>query len=94
MSLLKDAQTFNPRIRAYAILNKAFSRGSDNIDAAAILREYPDHWSYVDAPIGNRKAFSNAFGGGYAVTEYQPKDPKAIGEITLLHRRLFDTKKT
>jgi chromosome partitioning protein len=93
VTLLKDARPFNPGIRAYAVLNKAFPRGSDNIEAAAILREYPEHWSYVDAPIGNRKAFSNAFGGGYAVTEYQPKDPKAIGEITLLYRRVFDTKK-
>ena len=45
VALLKDAQPFNPGIRAYAVLNKAFSRGSDNIEAAAILREYPEHWS-------------------------------------------------
>src|SRR3712207_5034426 len=62
--------------------------------AACLLLEYGvSSASYLDAPIGNRKAFSNAFGGGYAVTEYQPKDSKAIGEITLLYRRLFDTKK-
>lgn len=94
VALLKDARPFNPGIRACAVLNKAFPRGSDNIEAAAILREYPEHWTYLDAPIGNRKAFSNAFGGGYAVTEYQPKDPKAIGEITLLYRRVFDTRKS
>jgi hypothetical protein len=50
--------------------------------------------SHLADAIGNRKAFSNAFGGGYAVTECQPKDHKAIGEITHLYRRLFDTKKT
>jgi len=92
--LLKDARPFNPGIRAFAILNKAFSCGTDNIEAAGILREYPEYWVYLADAIGNRKAFSNAFGGGYAVTEYQPKDHKAIGEITHLYRRLFDTKNT
>ena len=94
VALLKDARPFNPGIRAFAVLNKAFSRGPDNIEAAGILREYPEYWAYLADAIGNRKAFSNAFGGGYAVTEYQPKDHKAIGEITHLYRRLFDTKKT
>src|SRR5687768_2675402 len=94
VALLKDARPFNPGMRACAVLNKAFSRGNDNIEAAGILREYPEHWSYLADAIGNRKAFSNAFGGGYAVTEYQPKDHKAIGEISQLYRRLFDTKKS
>jgi chromosome partitioning protein len=93
VALLKDAKPFNPNIRAYAVLNKAFSRGNDNIDAASILREYPDHWSYLADAIGNRKAFSNAFGAGYAVTEYQTRDQKAIEEIMQLYRRLFTTRK-
>jgi chromosome partitioning protein len=93
VALLKDAHPFNPGIRAYAVLNKSFPRGSDNIEAGAILREYPDHWTYLDTPIGSRKAFSNAFGGGYAVTEQLPKDPKAIKEITRLYRHIFDTRK-
>ena len=93
VALLKDAHPFNPGIRAYAVLNKSFPRGSDNIEAGAILREYPNHWTYLDTPIGSRKAFSNAFGDGYAVTEQQPKDPKAIKEITRLYRHIFDTRK-
>jgi chromosome partitioning protein len=92
VALLKEAQAFNPSVRAYAIINKAFPRGSDNVEAAALLQEYPDHWTYVDTPIGNRKAFSNAFGGGYAVTEYQPKDSKAMAEIRSLYRYIFDTR--
>jgi hypothetical protein len=35
-----------------------------------MLREYPEHWAYLETPIGTRKVFSNAFGGGYAITEY------------------------
>jgi chromosome partitioning protein len=89
--LLKDARAFNPKLRAYAIINKAFPRGSDNRDAAEMLLEYLEHWTYVETPIGTRKAFSNAFGSGYAITEYQPRDAKAIAEMMALYRYLFDT---
>jgi chromosome partitioning protein len=90
--LLKEARMFNPHLNAYAIINKAFSRGADNAEAAAILQEYPDYWMYLETLIGNRKAFSNAFGGGQAVMEYQPKDTKAMKEMRALYRHLFDTK--
>jgi chromosome partitioning protein len=91
VALLKEAREFNRRLRAYAVINKAFPRSSDNREAADMLREYPEHWAYLDTPIGTRKAFSNAFGGGYAVTEYQPKDAKAIAEMMALYRHIFDT---
>ncbi len=90
--LLKEARMFNPHLQASAIINKAFSRGSDNAEAAAILQEYPDYWIYLETLIGNRKAFSNAFGSGQAVMEYQPKDTKALKEMRALYRHLFDTK--
>src|SRR5262245_38699483 len=90
LALLQEARAFNRALRAYAVINKAFARGSDNRDAAEMLREYPAQWTYVEAPIGTRKAFSNAFGGGYAITEYQPKDAKAIAEMMVLYRYLFD----
>jgi chromosome partitioning protein len=90
VTLLKEARAFNRGLQAYAMINKAFPRGSDNRDAADMLREYPEHWAYLDTPIGTRKAFSNAFGGGYAVTEYQPRDAKAIAEMMALYRHLVD----
>jgi len=91
IALLKEARAFNPGLRASAVLNKAFPRGSDNAEAAALLRESPEQWTYLATPIGTRKAFSNAFGGGYAVTEYQPKDAKAIAELTALYQHVFHT---
>jgi chromosome partitioning protein len=91
VALLKEARPFNPHLRAYAVINKAFSRGSDNREAADILRDYPEYWTYLDAPVGIRKALSNAFGGGYGVTEYQPKDAKAVAELTALYRHIFNT---
>ena len=87
-----EARAFNPELRAYALLNKAFPRGSDNRDAAEMLRESPEQWTYLDTPIGTRKAFSNAFGAGYAITEYQPRDAKAIAEMRALYQHLFDAR--
>jgi chromosome partitioning protein len=91
VTLLKEASAFNPLLRSYAVINKAFPRGSDNVETALLLQEYADHWTYLDAPIGNRKAFSNAFGIGAAVTEYQPSDTKAIKEIRTLYKHIFHT---
>jgi cellulose biosynthesis protein BcsQ len=81
-------------MRVYAFINKAFSSGSDNDDAAAILQEHPDYWQYLDTPIGNRKAFSSAFGKGYSITEHAPKDAKATNEMMALYLHIFDAEKT
>jgi cellulose biosynthesis protein BcsQ len=94
ITLLKDAQPFNPDMRVYAFINKAFSSGSDNADAAAILQEHPEYWLYLDTTIGNRKAFSSAFGKGNAITEHTPKDAKAINEMMTLYLHIFDAGKT
>jgi chromosome partitioning protein len=91
IALLNEARAFNPRLSAAALLNKAFPRGSDNREAAALLQEHPDQWRYLATPLGTRKAFSNAFGGGYAITEYQPKDVKAIAEMMALYQHVYDT---
>ena len=90
-ALIDAARTFNPLLQAVSFLNMAFPRGTDNAEAAAYLRERAAHWTYLDQPIGMRKAFSNAFGQGYTVTEFIPKDPKAIREMTALYRQIFGT---
>jgi len=89
IQLLTEARALNPRLQAFTVLNKAFPRGSDNVEAAAVLQKSPEAWHYLDVPIGARKAFSNAFGGGDAVTEYHPKDAKAITEMQALYGLLF-----
>ena len=45
---------------------------------------------FIDTPIGSRKAFSNAAAQGLAVTELHPQDPKAVDEIQILYRYIFD----
>ena len=90
IALLKEARPFNPDLRAYAIINKAFPSGSDNIEAANMLQEHLDYWNYLDTPIGNRKAFSTAFGRGLAVSEVLPRDRKAVAEMTALFVHTFE----
>ena len=89
IALLKEARPFNPDLCAYAVINKAFPSGSDNIEAANMLQEHLDYWNYLDTPIGNRKAFSTAFGKGLAVSEVLPRDRKAVAEMTALFAHTF-----
>lgn len=87
--LVEEAKAFNETLRAYCCINRADSRGNDNAEAAAIALETPQ-LTYIDAPLGNRKAFRTAAAQGLAVVEVKPTDPKAIAEIELLYKHLFN----
>ena len=89
IALLKEARPFNPNLHAYVFINKAFPSGSDNLEAAGMLQERLDHWEYLETPVGNRKAFSTAFGKGLAVTEMTPRDHKAVAEMKALFDHTF-----
>ena len=86
--LVKEAREVNDQIRAIAVLNAADAQGSDNDDAAAALAEI-EGITYLPCVIVRRKAFPNAAATGRAVIEHQPKDAKAIEEITALAAALF-----
>ena len=88
--LVEEARAFNENLQAVCIINRADAKGSDNSDAAAIAKDTPG-LEFVDAPLGNRKAFRSAASNGLAVTEFKPSDSKAIAEIKKLYKLLFDT---
>lgn len=90
--LVAEMQTANRKLKAVTFLNRADSRGTDNDDAAEVLQESAT-LSFIDTPLGTRKAFSNASAQGLAVTELRPEDPKAIEEMRVLGRYVFDIKK-
>jgi chromosome partitioning protein len=71
------------------MINRADAKGADNQEAADIAREIPG-LDYIDAPLGNRKAFRSAASQGLTVTESKPTDPKAIKELKTLYKLLFD----
>jgi chromosome partitioning protein len=87
--LIAEARQVNPRLRVVTVLNRLFPRGADNVAAAEALQGYAGTWQYLDTPIGTRKVFSNAFGGGLTVEEYPQKDRKAITEMRALYATLF-----
>jgi chromosome partitioning protein len=80
--LIGEAQAMNKRLDAMVMLNMADPSGQDNRDAAEMLSGTPIR--YLDAPVGNRKAFSNAGSAGKSVLEMQPRDPKACRELEAL----------
>ncbi|HLP81261.1 MAG TPA: AAA family ATPase [Nitrosomonas sp.] len=88
-SLVEEARAFNQNIKAVCVINRADAKGSDNAEAASIAKEIPG-LDFVDAPLGNRKAFRSAAAQGLAVIEVKPADSKAISEIKKLVRYLFN----
>jgi chromosome partitioning protein len=89
--LVEEMRTANPSLKAYTFLNRTDPRGADNEDAGEVLRETKT-LTFINTPLGTRKAFSNAAAQGLAVTELKPQDPKATEEILILYRYLFDIK--
>ena len=87
--LVEEMRTANPELTAYAFINRADPRGHDNEDAAEYIRE-AEGLEFLDAPLGSRKAFSNAAAHGQAVTELKPQDPKATNEMLTLFQRVFN----
>ena len=79
--LVTEAREFNRSLRAVAVLNAADARGTDNKDAAALLRA-SDALELAPAVIVRRKAFPNAAAEGLSVSEYSdPKARKEFGEL-------------
>jgi chromosome partitioning protein len=87
--LVEEARPFNPELKALCLINRADSQGKDNVEAATIAQETAG-LNYLDAPLGNRKAFRSAAAQGLAVTEVRPTDAKAVKEMKQLYKHLFD----
>lgn len=94
-TLVDEARSVRDGLRALAVLNMADpgERSTDNIDAAAAVADVTQ-FEYVAAPVRRRKAFANASGGGLAVTELSPKDPKACAELDALFALVFNSQVT
>lgn len=90
-TLIEEMSQANPKLKAYSFLNRVDPRGTDNQDAENFLKDN-ETVSFINAPIGVRKAFGNAAAQGLAVTELKPQDEKAIAEMTQLYRFVFEGK--
>lgn len=90
-ALVNEMMAANSELKALTFINRADPRGQDNADAAEILKD-ADILSFIDTPLGARKAFSNAAAAGLSVAELKPQDEKATEEMMILCRYVFDTK--
>ena len=87
-TLIQEIRTVNPALQAFAFINRGDPSGTDNIEAGQLLQE-KEEITYLDTPIGSRKAFGKAAAQGRAVTELHPSDTKAKREITALYDAIF-----
>jgi chromosome partitioning protein len=92
-ALVEEMRAANSTLRAFTFLNRADPRGQDNAEAEELLKEN-SALTFINTPLGSRKAFSNAAAQGLAAIELRPPDPKASEEIMMLFRYVFDTEVT
>jgi chromosome partitioning protein len=86
--LVREAQTINPDLQAFAVLNGADAQGHDNQDATEALQDIADI-GLLPLSIGRRKAFPNAASAGKGIIEHTPKDFKAIEELSALLQAIY-----
>lgn len=91
-SLVEEARTYNPNLKAYAFINRAETRGNENAEAAELIRAKPA-LEFVPAALGSRKAYAHAAAAGLSVTELRPQDAKATEEMGILFGHLYDIHK-
>lgn len=89
--LVEEAKSLNENLKAYAFINCAGSRGTDNSDALKILSKI-EGLSLLTQTVGLRKSFSNATAEGLGVVE-MGTDKKAIKEINALYNVIFSGRK-
>jgi chromosome partitioning protein len=87
--VVDEIQAVNPNLTAYAFINRADPRGTDNQEAEEILKS-TSNLIFIDFPIVSRKAFGNATSAGNGVIELKPEDEKATEEIEALYKYIFD----
>jgi chromosome partitioning protein len=86
--LVSEMQASNPNLKAFSFINRADPQSADNREVAQFLRE-SEILQYIDAPLINRKAFSNATTAGLGILEYKPTDMKAQAEFLALYNEVF-----
>jgi chromosome partitioning protein len=87
-ALVAEAREINPGLQALAFLNSADAQGKDNAEALEALRDVKG-LEALAAVIVRRKAFPNAASQGRGVTEMQPRDAKAVEELTAITDAAF-----
>ena len=92
-TLVEEIRAVNTTLTAYVFLNRTDpeGQGTENTEAVNMLAEV-DGLTYLNAPLGSRKAFGHAATRGLAVTELtgHHHNPKACAEIMVLFKHCFN----
>lgn len=87
--LINEMKAANPKLQAFAFINQADAKGSDNDETINILRECEDI-KCIETTIGLRKSFANASSDGLGISELKTADKKAVQEITELYDFIYN----
>ena len=89
--LVSTAQEFNPALRGFVVITRASPNPlvSEAADARTILADYA-HLTISQTVIHDRIAYRRSGREGLAVSELSPPDRKAMAEISLLYKEVFD----
>lgn len=87
--LIENARANNPDLEAYSFINRADHQGSQNEETREVLAD-SDNINFLNASLGDRKAFGVAFDYGRSITEHKPRNKKAIREMHNLRDAIFN----
>jgi chromosome partitioning protein len=91
--LVEEMRAANPELKAYVFLNRTDpnGQGTENAEATEMLKELKS-LTFIDAPLGTRKAYAHAASQGLSVTELTgaQRNPKAVDEIMTLFAHCFN----
>jgi chromosome partitioning protein len=89
-SLVSQAQSLNPELRVYVVINRASPNPvvEESKEARQLLDEF-ENLELLAPMIRDRIAYRKAARDGMAVSELPRRDPKACAEIDLLYQEIY-----
>ena len=92
VQLVKEMSIANPALQTYALLNRVDGNEKDIQEARTYIEE-SEILSVLKNTLHERKVFASAAASGLAVTEYKPKNQKAIDELLALFKEILQLQK-
>ncbi|MBK9489530.1 MAG: AAA family ATPase [Haliscomenobacter sp.] len=86
--LVDEMRMVNPDLKAYALLNRVDGNEKDLSEAREYIKE-SGILEVLQSPLHERKVFANAAASGLIVTEFKPKNEKAVAETTALFAEIL-----
>lgn len=80
VQLINEMEIANANLQCYAVLNKVDYNQKDISEARSYIEE-SEKLKVLSSTLNERKAFANAAAEGLVVSEYKPKNKKAIAEL-------------